>query len=130
MNIGHALLLAATASAAVALLATAWTVRGERARSSCAGHPSRAVRERTPPARVGRAASWVALVLTAAATLHLAALLAVSDASVRYVWQHSASYEPVLRRLSALLAGQEGSFLVWSLAAAAAAAWCGTCQAG
>ena len=124
MNIGHAVLLAATASAAVALLATAWTVRGERVRSSSAGHPSRTVCERTRPARVGRAASWAVLVLTAAAMAHLAVLLAVSDTSVRYVWQHSASYEPLLRRLSALLAGQEGSFLVWSLAAAAAAAWC------
>jgi cytochrome c-type biogenesis protein CcmF len=78
---------------------------------------------RAPGGRVSQIASWVLLALVATATLHLLTLLATGDFSVRYVWQHSASYEGVLRRMSALLAGQEGSFLVWALLASAVAAW-------
>jgi cytochrome c-type biogenesis protein CcmF len=71
----------------------------------------------------GAGLSWIVLVLAAAATIQLLVLLVAGDFSVHYVWQHSASHQGVLQRMSALLAGQEGSFLVWSLLAALVAVW-------
>jgi cytochrome c-type biogenesis protein CcmF len=72
-----------------------------------------------------RALSWVALVLVVAATLLLALHLLVGDFSLRYVWQHSATDQSLRERLSALVAGSEGSLLVWLLFAALAAVWSG-----
>jgi cytochrome c-type biogenesis protein CcmF len=70
-----------------------------------------------------RVATWVFIALITTALVHLALLLITGDFSVRYVWQHSASYEEASRRLSALLAGSEGSLLVWAVLAAAVAGW-------
>ncbi len=111
---GGPLLGAAAAAAALALCATGWTLVGGRR-----GRAGQDARWR----QVAHIGSWGAFVLTAATTLHLLLLLATADFSVRYVWQHTATTEAALRRMSALLAGQEGSFLVWALLAAGVAAW-------
>ncbi len=123
MTSGHALLLAAASTGTTATFAVVVaTLRDGRHRHT-PGHGPRRSPPSDTPARVGHVASWATLALVAAATGHLAVQLALADFSVRYVWAHTATYEPVLRRISALLAGQEGSFLVWSLAAAGAATW-------
>ena len=124
MTSGHVLLLAAGASAAVAVVATVWAITSDRGSQHPSGH-GRARPAPSAPARAARVASTVTLVLVAAATSHLAVQLLLGDFSVRYVWAHTATFEPALRRIGAVLAGQEGSFLVWSLAAAGAAAWAG-----
>jgi cytochrome c-type biogenesis protein CcmF len=110
---GHTLLAAATAAAVVAALAAAAAPRGRL--------PRRYLRASLP--RVGQVSSRLLLALLTTAMLHLLVLLATGDFSVRYVWQHSASYQGPVRRMTAVLAGQEGSFLVWALFAAAVAAW-------
>jgi cytochrome c-type biogenesis protein CcmF len=111
MNIGHVLLWVAVAATLGVLVVTL----AARARQGRGGA--------RPAAMLGRSASIAALVLVAAATVHLGASLAGGDFSIAYVWRHSATYEPTLQRVGALLAGQEGSFLVWSLAAAIMSAW-------
>lgn len=73
--------------------------------------------------RIGQLFSWLLIAFMATAVVHLLFLLAWGDFSVLYVWQHSASYDGTIRKLSALLAGPEGSFLVWALFAAVVAGW-------
>jgi cytochrome c-type biogenesis protein CcmF len=67
--------------------------------------------------------SWFSFAFVATAVVHLLLLLAGEGYSVLYVWQHTASYESVLWRLGALLAGPEGTLLVWTLFATAVVAW-------
>lgn len=70
---------------------------------------------RTPIMHAERALTLLALTFVAGATLYLALSLAGGDYAIRYVWQHTASYQPLGQRLSALLAAQEGTLLLWSL---------------
>jgi cytochrome c-type biogenesis protein CcmF len=76
----------------------------------------------TGPTLADRTLLTLALIFLTGAALTLALMLAAGEYEVRYVWQHSASYQPLTQRLSALLAGQEGTFLMWSLVTAALAA--------
>jgi cytochrome c-type biogenesis protein CcmF len=102
---GQALLIAATATASVTAISCASGLLTGRGR------------------HISRTSSWLTLLITGTAVGHMLVLLVIGDFSTRYVWQHSASYEPVGRRMSALLAGQEGSFLVWALLATGISAW-------
>ncbi|MFU8888835.1 MAG: cytochrome c biogenesis protein CcsA [Trueperaceae bacterium] len=60
----------------------------------------------------------LAAIFATGAALDLALRLAAGGFGTRYVWQHTASYQPLGQRVSALLAGQEGTLLVWSLVVA------------
>ena len=67
---------------------------------------------------VGRYLTWLLAIFLAGSVLYLALSLASGDFSIRYVWQHSAAYQSLVHRLSAILAGQEGTLLLWSFLAA------------
>jgi cytochrome c-type biogenesis protein CcmF len=107
---GHMLLAGAAVPAAVAVLSTA-------------AHRWGLTPRKLNAPRIAQVSSWLLLAFLTTATLHLLVLLGTGDFSVRYVWQHSASYQDLARTLSAMLAGEEGSFLVWALFASALAAW-------
>ncbi|MEX2322848.1 MAG: cytochrome c biogenesis protein CcsA [Acidimicrobiia bacterium] len=113
----------------VAVLAAAVAAADATRRHFAATHDlrsrSRGSAERLLARAGGAGFSWMVFAFVAAATLQLLVLLVAGDFSVHYVWQHSASYQGVLQRMSGLLAGSEGSFLVWSLFAAGVAVWTG-----
>jgi cytochrome c-type biogenesis protein CcmF len=70
-----------------------------------------------------RALTWLAVIFLSGAVLYLALLLLGGDYTILYVWKHSASYQGAGQRLTALLAGQEGSFLLWTWLTGLAALW-------
>jgi cytochrome c biogenesis factor len=70
-----------------------------------------------------RILTWLALIFLTGAVLYLALLLLAGDYAILYVWKHSASYQTAVQRLTALLAGQEGSFLLWTWLTGLVALW-------
>jgi len=56
---------------------------------------------------------WAAAALTTIASSALLYLLARQDFGIRYVYEHTSSFQPALYNLSAFWAGQEGSLLLW-----------------
>ncbi|NLE77258.1 MAG: heme lyase CcmF/NrfE family subunit [Chloroflexi bacterium] len=63
--------------------------------------------------RSGENGLWVVAGLSTVASVALFALLAGHDFSVRYVYEHTATHQPLVYNLSAFWAGQEGSLLLW-----------------
>lgn len=60
-----------------------------------------------------RNAVWASAVLATVASGTLLYLLERRDFSIRYVYQHTTTFQPALYNLSAFWAGQEGSLLLW-----------------
>ncbi len=113
MPVGAAALALAALSAGFVVFSSAWALRSGRL----------AAGRRRPLAQISQVGSWLSLAFATTAVVHLLLLLAGGDFSVRYVWQHTASYEGVPWKLGALLAGPEGTLLVWTLFATAVVAW-------
>jgi cytochrome c-type biogenesis protein CcmF len=110
---GHLLLTLAALAAGGALLAAAMSLT--------AGRQSGKRNDQRVWSSASRHLTWLLAIFLTGALLYLALLLATGDFSVRYVWQHSASYQSLGHRLSALLAGQEGTLILWSFLTAIAA---------
>jgi cytochrome c-type biogenesis protein CcmF len=125
--VGEMALAAAAVAALVAALSTASALLGHAALAS-SSTPS-GTRPRIAPTmgdgwrRLAVGCTRLSIALAVTAATHFLFLLSTGGFSVRYVWQYTASHEGVLRRLSASLAGPEGSLLVWALLAAVAAGW-------
>ncbi len=60
-----------------------------------------------------RNAVWTSAALATVASGALLYLLERRDFSIRYVYQHTSTFQPALYNLSAFWAGQEGSLLLW-----------------
>ncbi|MGC8837950.1 MAG: heme lyase CcmF/NrfE family subunit [Anaerolineae bacterium] len=58
-------------------------------------------------------AVWTSAALATVASGALLYLLERRDFSIRYVYQHTSTFQPALYNLSAFWAGQEGSLLLW-----------------
>ncbi len=61
-----------------------------------------------------RRAVWALAASLTLALLSLVVLFIRNDFSVAYVFAHSATYQPLLYRISAVWAGNEGSLLLWA----------------
>jgi len=64
--------------------------------------------------RSGRRAIWAFASSLTLSLVSLVTLFIRNDFSVMYVYAHSASYQPLLYRISAVWAGNEGSLLLWA----------------
>lgn len=60
-----------------------------------------------------RNAVWTSAALATVASGALLYLLERRDFSIRYVYEHTSTFQPALYNLSAFWAGQEGSLLLW-----------------
>jgi len=98
-HFGHAALFLALLTALCSVSASVWGARSRR------------------PQWVERAGKGLCTVtgLIAVATATLLYLLLSRDFQAQYVYAHTSTYQPALYVVSALWAGQEGSFLLWSL---------------
>jgi len=81
-----------------------------------------AARRDAMAARLARQATVAAALAVAAATAVLLVALVRCDLRLDYVARYSASWQPMVYRLSALWAGEAGSLLTWAALALAAAA--------
>jgi cytochrome c-type biogenesis protein CcmF len=100
-SLGHTFLLLALACTFFNVLATALSplfAAGQRERVLLAAH------------RATVAVFW----LLSAATVTLMYLFVRDDFSVSYVWNHSATTQPIQFKLSGLWSGQAGSLLLWA----------------
>ena len=98
-HFGHAALFLALLTALYSVSASVWGARSRR------------------PQWVERAGKGLCAVtgFVAVATAILLYLLLSRDFQAQYVYAHTSTYQPTLYVISSLWAGQEGSFLLWSL---------------
>ena len=80
-------------------------------------------RRQSSMVRAARYASYSTAVVASLSMLVLAYTFAVSDFSLKYVYQYSDAAMPMFYKLTAVWGGQSGSMLVWAWLLAVLAAW-------
>jgi cytochrome c biogenesis factor len=120
---GQFLLNTAVLLAVAGWLAGAWSLWARRSRQGIQAQTMRPLLQAAAWWPAARVLTWLTVIFLTGAVFYMALLLLAGDYAILYVWKHSASYQTAGQRLSALLAGQEGSFLLWTWLTGLIALW-------
>jgi cytochrome c biogenesis factor len=120
---GQFLLNTAVLLAVAGWLAGAWSLWARRSRQGIQAQTMRPLLQAAAWWPAARVLTWLTVIFLTGAVFYMALLLLAGDYAILYVWKHSASYQAAGQRLSALLAGQEGSFLLWTWLTGLIALW-------